>query len=509
MDVPKRAGGSGSGDRPFRGAPSNDVRREVGSRGLKVRLTGPARPPSLPGPLGAVDPARRFPERKDAFVNVSVEQLAPCKVLLKLEIDASAVDQEFEKTTADYQKQARLTGFRPGKAPAYLVARTYATQIEEEVRRRLFTEHYRNALKERNIKPVGTPDVEEIQFGRGKPFQVAVTLETEPDITLPEYKGIPVFVEAREVTNDDVERAVQVLREQKGEFIDVERPVSSGDFVVVNYTGTCEGKPITEHSPTARGLTEKKNFWMKVESQHFIPGFTDQLLGASAGERRTVKVTFPQDFVVEAVAGKEGVYEVEVLQVKERRLPELNDEFAAQFGAQNLEALRDGVRQDLQNELRHTQGNNVRNQIVKFLLDRVNCELPESFVQAETRSVVRDIISQNQRRGITVDSIQEHKDEIFAAASSSAKDRVKAAIILDRIAEKEKIVVERDEILARIELIARHRNERPDKLLKELQRDNQIGAIAEQILTAKVLDFLQSHAMVSEVPVAAQQPANP
>ncbi len=439
-------------------------------------------------------------------MNVSLEQLAPCKVLLKVEVEASAVDQEFEKATAAFQKQAKLTGFRPGKAPAYMVTRAFGKDIEDEVRRRLLGENYRAALKEKNLRPLGNPDVEEIQFGRGKPFQFAATVETEPAFDLPEYKGIPVEVEVRQVTPEDVERGLDAIRNQRGEFADVDREVTSGDFVVVNYTGTCEGKPITEHSPTARGLTEQKNFWMKVETSHFIPGFTDQLLGARAGDHRTVTITFPPEFVVPVLSGKQGVYEVDVIQVKERRLPEVTDEFAKQFGVETVEALRSGIRGDLENELKHKRVTAIRNQLVKALLDRVQCDLPESVVQHETRNVVRDIVSENQRRGVTKEAIQDHKDEIFAAANTSAKDRVRAAIILNRIAEKENISVKQEDVLQRVALIARQRNERPDKVLKELDQAGQIPAIAEQVLTAKVLDFLQLQALVTEVP-ARPQPA--
>ncbi|MCC6234139.1 MAG: trigger factor [Verrucomicrobiales bacterium] len=433
-------------------------------------------------------------------MNVSVEQLAPCKVLMKIEVDAAIVDKAFEQATADYQRQAKMTGFRPGKAPAYLVTRTFGREIEQEVKRRLVSDGFRDAVKDKGLRVLGQPDIEEIQFGRGQSFQFAATLETEPTFETPDYKGIPVEVETRSVTSEDVDRAITAVREQRGNFLDVQRAVGAGDFVVVNYQGSCEGKPITEHSPTARGLTEQKNFWLKVETEHFIPGFTDQLIGASAGDKRTVQVTFPPEFVVPALVGKAGVYEVEVLQVKERRLPELDEEFAKQFGVESLEALREGVKSDLDNELKHKRVTAIRNQLVKALLDRVQCELPESVVQHETRNVIRDIVSQNQRRGVTKEAIQEHKDEIFSAANTSAKDRVKAALILNRIAEKEGIKVQDQEILQRIAMIAQQRKERPEKVLREMQQNGQINALAEQILTGKVLDYLQLQALISEVP---------
>jgi trigger factor len=310
----------------------------------------------------------------------------------------------------------------------------------------------------------------------------------------------------RQVTPEDIERGLQAVREQRAEFADVSRPAGSGDFVVVNYMGTCEGQPITELSPTSKGLTEQKNFWLKIESSHFIPGFTDQLIGASAGDRRTVTVTFPQDFVAPAVAGKQRSYEVEILQVKERRLPEVTDEFARQFGVDNVEVLREGIRRDLDNELKYKRVTTVRNQLIKGLLERVQCELPESIVQHETRNVVRDIVSQNQRRGVTKESIQDNKDAIFAAANTSAKDRVRAAVILNRIAKKEDIKVSQEDLLQRVAVLARQRDQKPEKLLRELSQQGEIEGIAEQILTSKVLDFLELHALISEVPAREGTP---
>lgn len=444
--------------------------------------------------------AGSFSQRKDQFVSVTVEQLAPCRVLLKVEVEAAKVDGAFEKVTAGFQKEARLPGFRPGKAPPYMVIRSFGAEIEQEVRRQLFGEHYRQALKEKELRVLGQPDFEEVQFGRGKDFVFTATLETEPAFALPEYKGIPVEVEVREVTDADLERALMVLREQRAEHVDVERPAGTGDFVVVNYRGTCEGKPITEHSPTAKGLTEQKEFWLRIEEGHFIPGFTEQLVGASAGEHRTVTVTFPEDFVVPVLVGKQGVYEVEVVKVKERRLPELDDAFAGQFGAGTAEDLRTGVRRDLENEIKYKRISGIRNQIVQTLLQRVECELPESIVDHETRNVMRDIIQENRNRGFTKEAIQEHTDEIASAAKMGAKDRVKSALILHRIAETEKIQVAEQELLQRIALIAQRRGQPAQKVLKELQEAGQINNVAEDLLIAKVLDFLQLQAVVTEVP---------
>jgi trigger factor len=243
-------------------------------------------------------------------VNVTVETLAPCKKLLRIEVDAQAVDTAFAETTAGFQREARLPGFRPGKAPREMITRTYAKEIEKEVKKKLMSDAYRRALEEQKIRVIGYPDIEEITFGRGQALQFAATVETAPEFELPEYKGLPVKIEARTVTEADMERALDVLRTQRATYNDVARPVQTGDFVVVNYTGTCDGKPITETAPTATGLTTQKDFWVHVEKDSFIPGFSEQLIGANAGDKRTVSVDFPAEFVTPQLAGKKGIYEV-------------------------------------------------------------------------------------------------------------------------------------------------------------------------------------------------------
>ena len=293
-------------------------------------------------------------------MNITVENLAPCKKLLRVEVDAKAVDEAFDAVTKDFQKQASLPGFRPGKAPRAMVLKKFEPDIKTEVKRKLIGDSYRKALDEKKIAVIGYPDIEEIQFGRGQALQFAATIETAPEFQLPEYKGLPAKREAKSVTVADVDRAIELLARQHMKFETVARELRLGDIAVVNYTGTCDDKPITDTAPTAKGLTEQKNFWVDAASDSFIPGFADQLLGAKAGDKRTVKVDFPADFVTKQLAGKKGVYEVEVVEVKEKALPAIDDAFAKKYDAENLPKLREGVQRDLENELKYSQAKAVR-----------------------------------------------------------------------------------------------------------------------------------------------------
>ena len=433
-------------------------------------------------------------------MNVTVENLAPCKKLVRVEVEAQQVDETFVSVAKDYQRRANLPGFRPGKAPQALVLRNYEKEIQDDVKRKLISDSYKKALEDKDIDVIGYPDVEEIQFGRGQPLLFAATVETAPDFELPDYKGLPARAEARSVTEADVDHALMVLCESKVSYATVDRPVATGDVAVVNYSGTCDGKPITDIAPTAKGLTEQKNFWIEVGASSFIPGFAEQLLGAKATEKRTVSVDYPADFVTTQLAGKHGVYEVEVVEVKQKTIPALNDALAKNYGAADLAQLRQGVQRDLENELKYKRDKTIRTQLMRGLLDKITFELPETAVAQETRNVVYDLVQQNQKRGVPRQVIEEQKEKIYTAATLGAKERVKAAFLMRKIAEKENIKVAESEIVTRITHLAAMYQIPVEKFADDLKKRNGLIEIYDQLMNEKVVDFLQANAQIEEVP---------
>ena len=435
-------------------------------------------------------------------MNVTIENLAPCKKLVRVEVEAKQVDETFETITKDFQREASLPGFRPGKAPRDMVLKKYEKDIANEVRRKLISDSYRQAVDEQKLDVLGYPDIEEIQFSRGQPLQFAATIETAPEFELPDYKGLPVQREARSVTDEDLEKALNAIRQQQISYGTVERPLQTGDIAVVNYAGTIDGKPITEIAPTAKGLAEKQQFWIEMQPTAFLPGFADQLLGAMAGDKRTVTVDFPADFMTKELAGRKAAYAVEVVEAKEKILPEMNDAFAKSYGAESMEKLREAVRQDLQRELEYKQSRDTRNQVIRALLSRVNFELPETALAKETRNVVYDIVQENAKRGISREVIEGQKEKIYSAAAQGAKERVKVAFLLQKIAEKEDIKVSQEEIATRIHQLAAMYQISPEKFAKDLQKRNGLIEVYDQVMNEKVIELLQQNAKVEEVPAS-------
>ncbi|MBT7908983.1 MAG: trigger factor [Verrucomicrobia bacterium] len=432
-------------------------------------------------------------------MEVTITDLSPCKKQLRIEIDAETVNAKFDAVAKDFRRHANLPGFRPGKAPLANVMRSYGDKIGEEAKRTLMSDSYSKALKENDLRPVIMPEVEDLQFGHGKPFQYLATLEVTPSFELPDYNGIEVEKERRTVSDSDVAKALDTLREQRVSYADVDRSAGEDDFIVVNFTGTIDDKPITDLVKVARGLTEQKNFWLHTKQTPLIPGIVEALIGSGKDDKKTVTVTIPDDFIYEELIGKEAKYEIEIVQVKEKFLPELDDAFAKGFGAESMEKLREGVENDLKNELEYSLKKSIRNQCVDKLLSAVNCDLPETIVNEATRAAVHNIVQQNHQRGVGKDIIEENKDRIYANAKADAEVRVRANYILSRIAEKEGIKVTDQELSRQIAAIAAQQKVKPQKLAQQLKDNGTLYQVQEEIMNGKVIDLLEEKAKVTEI----------
>ena len=432
-------------------------------------------------------------------MEVTVTDLSPCRKQLRIEVDAEAVDAKFDAVAKDFRRQAHLPGFRPGKAPLANVMRAYNDKIAEESKRSLMADSYTEALKSNNLKPVIMPEIEELQFGHGKPFQYMATLEVSPAFEVPEYTGLEVEKERRSVTDEDVNKGLSTLQEQRVEYRDVDRAMGEDDFVVVNYTGTIDGKPITDIVTVARGITEQSNAWLHLKRNPLVPGLVEGLIGASKGDKKSIPVTFPEEFIYEELTGKEGQYEVEVVEIKEQALPELDDTFAKSFGAESIDKLREGVETDLKNELEYSQKQSVRNQCVQRLLDAVTCDLPETIVNQATRAAVHNIVQSNHNRGVSKNVIEENKDDIYNNAKANAEIRVKANYILAQIAEKEDIKVSEQELSRQVAAMAMQQKIKPQKMADQLKENGGIYEVQEEILNAKVIDLLEEKAKITEI----------
>jgi trigger factor len=409
------------------------------------------------------------------------------------------VASEYSKVVNDYAKHARIPGFRPGKAPAATAERRFAKEILEETRERLVPRAYHEAIEQEKLKPVAVIDVSDISIEKQLPLTFRVTVDVDPDFTLPEYKGIALPAQPVKVGPEDVEQLIANLQERQAKFDDNPgRTAARGDIVVIDYLGLCEGKPVGELAPERAELSQGKDFWvLLLEGHEFLPGIVKALEGVKVGETRELKVAWPADFAVATLAGREAVYTLKVSMVRERKLPELNDEFAKAVGTESLDDLQAKVRENLVAQAEAGERGRQKDELLKWLLEQTPlADLPQSVVEEQARHIIRDVVADNVRRGLSKDQIEEHRDDIFNRAAQSSADRVKVEYILTRIADLEKVTVEEADVAQRIGEMAQRYGMPPQKLRADLEKREALDALRRSLRLDKTLDLLHGLASI-------------
>jgi trigger factor len=322
-------------------------------------------------------------------------------------------------------------------------------------------------------------------------------VDLEPDFSLPDYKGIKVKKADDSVTDAEINDTIDRLRQQMADYKTVEgRAIQENDLAVVTYEGQLDGKPLIDLLPNAQHLAKNEKFWVMVKDDTFLPGFTKQLIGANAGDSRKIDVTFPADFPQEDLRGKTANYDVKVEEIKETVLPEFNDEFAKQIANITADELKMRVTANLKMQKDQQAKNEHVKQIFEHLGTKLNFDLPESSVQNQTRSLIYDIVRENEMRGVPSNVLEEKKQDIFANAQSAAKDQVKLGFILGKIAEAEKLEVTNDELIAEVSRIAAQERIAPKKFIKQLQENDGFTSIRDSLLNRKTIDFLLQSAII-------------
>jgi trigger factor len=436
-------------------------------------------------------------------MNVEVENLPNCIASLHIELPPDFVTKEWNEVVKGFRQVARIPGFRPGKAPQNVVEAKFRKEIQEELTKKLVSETTREAIREKGLKVLSISDVDGVELTPERVMRFTATLITSPEFELPEYKGIQVKVPPNEVTDQEVEQNLQKLRERNATFSDVEgRALELNDFAVIDYATTLEGRPLFEVEPKApKILGSGTDFWIKLDENTFLKGFSDRVVGMQTGETRDFDLTVPDDYVVAELAKRVLDFKVTLKTIKSMQLPEVTDEFASQVvQGLTLDQLMATLREQLVLEKGQRTQTLKQNQIIDYLAFHVECELPQSYVKDETRRIMSEIVQHNQMRGISEDVLRENQKDIISAASRNARDRLKANFILSRIAEKEGIEVKPQELRERVQILANQYRVKYEKMMSDLEEKRAIGQVREEVLIGKVLDFLTSNANVEIVP---------
>lgn len=434
-------------------------------------------------------------------MNITLETQPNCRAVIRVDIPADVVGQERERVVATISRQARLPGFRPGKAPRPVVEKRYENEIKSELEEALVRRGYQEAAQRQDLDILSVLGVKEQSFHVDHSYSFALEVSTAPKFELPEYKGIPVKLPRIEVTDADVDHELLHLREHHKTFLDVDRGAQTGDFVVLHAAGSLDGRPVAESNPDAPAFLKKidGNWFELTTEEKFLPGFFAALLGIKKGESRDVGVVLPDDFPSEALRGRTVVMAVKCEAVKEAQIPAPDDAFAKKVNPQwTLEQLREEVRKGITHRREQSRDNAKSSQVIAHLAEKLEFELPQDVVNREAQRRTNDIAMNAMRQGMAQEAIMGAQDQIVSAATQQARQGVKVNFILGEIAKKENLPVRDEQIQRALAQIAVREKISPKKLMAEAQKTNLIERIRDDILLDNALEFLKSNAAVEE-----------
>ena len=416
-----------------------------------------------------------------------------CRRELELEIPAENVKKATEKISRDLARVARIPGFRPGKAPVTLIQRRFADEIKGEVLDSLLPDVLSQSLQEKKMIPVNQPQVDQVNFTENGPVKFRATFEVLPEFELSDYKGLEIEVDKLEIGDAEVNKAIEEIRERAATFAPVEgRAIQDGDFAQLKLIGTPEGggEPVRAESVLCH-----------IGSEETLESFNENLRGARAGETKVFAAKYPDDYPDPKLGGKTYNYTVEVLGIKEKKMPELNDEFAKDVAGEKaefttLEEMRKKVREQLDAAREAKQGDQVREKILEVLIKKHDFPVPESLIEgqmdARLERVVRSLATQGvDPRAVNVDWVS-----LRSRQRQRATDDVKAEIILDRVATAENIDATEEEVEKQLEAMATASGESATSLRARLTKQGALDRMKSKLRSDKTIDWLYQQSRI-------------
>jgi trigger factor len=410
-----------------------------------------------------------------------------CRHSLEIAIPADEVETETTRVTADVQKRAKLPGFRPGKAPASLIRKQFAGDIRQQIVENLIPKALQKQIEAENLNVVGRPDIKDLHFHEGEPLRFKAEFEVFPQIELGEYHEVEVEYHEPEVTDEDVEKRLNEIRDQKAEFVNVDpRPLENGDHAVValeSISGV-EGEPVKQDEMV-----------LEIGGADTFEAFSENLRGLSPEDVKDFEVTYPEDYGAARLAGKTIQFHATVKGVRKKELPELNDEFAQDLGDyRDIGEVRDAIRKGILSQRQYEAQNAAKNKIVDKLVEAHDFPVPDLFVERQIENRVEQSLRTMAEQGVDLQKVKLDWAKVRETQREKAVREVKASMLLSRISERESIHATRDEVDKEVEKIARQNREAVAAAQMRFEKDGTLGRIANHIQTEKTLNFLFEHA---------------
>jgi trigger factor len=432
-------------------------------------------------------------------MKTTVTELPESRVRVEAEVPPEEVARRIEQTARTLGRELRIPGFRKGKVPAPVVIRRVGRQaVLDETIRNSLGRWYVDAIGDAGIAPVGDPDLQLADElpAEGQPLTFTVEIGVRPKADLGTYKGLEVGRRDPDVSDETVDREIEALRDRLARLETVDEPAENGDFVVMDYKGFLDGEPFEGG--------EGRDQLVELGSGRLIPGFEEQITGATAGEQRTLELTFPADYGAEQLAGRDATFEVTVKEVKRKQLPELDDDFAVEAaGFDSLEELREDVR----NRLEEAESKRIDAEFREAVLDAAvrdaKVDVPAALVDARAREMLDQTMHSLSHQGISKDMYLriagKTEEQLLEEARPDAEQALKRDAVLVAVIAAEHIEVSDDEVLEALEQSAQQADTKPKKLLDRLRSEGRLDSVKEDIAARKALDFLVDEAQAISV----------
>lgn len=422
-------------------------------------------------------------------MNSKLEKIEKNTATLEIEVSEEQFEKGIQKAYKKNVGRFNIPGFRKGKAPRVIIERYYGEGVfYEDAINEVCPEAYQAAVDQHKLHPVDRPEIDIVQLEKGKPFIFKAIVTVKPEVVLGDYKGIRVEKKEYPVTDEDVDKELENMRNANARMVAVEgRPAKKDDMVIIDYKG------FVGEEQFEGGTAENQP--LVLGSGHFIEGFEEQLIGAKAGDSVEVKVTFPEDYHAEHLAGKEAVFKVDVKEIKEKELPDLDDEFAKDVSEfETLEDLKKDIRKKLEERAAHRAKHETEDEVIKKVTELSEIDIPEVMIEKQIDSMVRDFEMQLMYQGLKLEGYLDYynksMEEFRDGLRDEATERVRTQLTLEKVSQVEGITASEEELDKELEEMAkRYKMEDIEKFKKSMGED-ELNYIRESIIIRKTVDLL-------------------
>jgi trigger factor len=446
---------------------------------------------------GAVAAETSEQQADDFQYDIKIEDAGPATKKVVVKIPKDRIDEKLAEQFKELRQQAAIPGFRPGHAPQKLIEKRFSGDVKEQVRRALISESYQQAVEKNELQVIGEPEFdnpESIQLDEGKGLSYSFQVEVQPEIKLPDFDSLKVKKPKIGVTDENVDQAMQNLREQQGTLLPVEdRGVEDKDYLTADVTIKLEGKQIAQQNDAQ--IVSRPGRLAGID----VVDLDKELKGMKPEQSRTLKVTVADTYPNEQLRGKEVEIEINLKDIKRLELQDITPEFLADLGFSNESELRDALREQMEQRIQMDVASAMRQQVNNFLIENTQIDLPTKLSDRQASRVVNRRAVDLMMRGMPREQIENHLEQLRHGAKDEAVRELKLFFILQKIAAEQDVDVDEAELNGQIAMLAAQRGQRPEKLKQSMAKDGTLSNLYIQMREAKAVDKIIEKAQVEEV----------